>query len=89
MNRKEITKEQALEACCMLNKKLLYRMNQKGRGSYASSHEILGLLYQELGEYEHAIHERKSDEDKIEELLDVAVAAVFGVASIYNKGTDW
>ncbi len=84
-----ISKEQALKAACEVNKKLLYRMETKGNKSYASIHEIYGLLHQELNELDEAIHKRYTDADKIEELKDIAVAAIFGIASIESGGIDW
>ena len=69
--------------------KLVYRLQQKGMGSYASVHEILGILKQELEEYNDAVHQRTSENDKVEELKDIAVAAIFGIASIRSGGIDW
>jgi len=69
--------------------KLHYRANQKGLGVMASNHEIYGIIRQETTEYEEAIHKRASDEEKIEELKDIAVAAIFGIASIQSGGVDW
>ena len=55
----------------------------------ASNHEIYGIIRQETTEYEEAIHKRAPDGEKIEELLDIAVACLFGIASITSGGTDW
>lgn len=82
----ELTLARAVEEA---EAKLMYRAKQKGLGSMASNHEIFGIIRQELGEYEHAIHERQSDEQKVQELLDIAVACLFGIASIRSGGVDW
>lgn len=78
--------DEALESCA---KKLNYRVSQKGLGAMASNHEIYGIIRQETTEYEDAIHKRLSDIAKVEELLDIAVACLFGIASIKSGGTDW
>lgn len=72
-----------------VSEKLDYRAEQKGMGAMASNHEIYGIIRQETSEYEDAIHEHASDKDKIEELKDIAVAALFGIASIRSGGVDW
>lgn len=65
------------------------RAEQKGNGSMASSHEILGIIEDELQEYRDEVHAKSSAELKIEELKDIAVAAIFGIASIQSGGVDW
>jgi hypothetical protein len=52
-------------------------------------HEIYGIIKQETSEYEEAIHKRLTDDEKVEELKDIAVAALFGIASIRTGGVDW
>lgn len=78
--------DNALEA---VKTKLMHRAASKGMGVMASNHEIYGIIRQETTEYEETIHRRLSDGAKIEELLDIAVAACFGIASIASGGTDW
>jgi len=78
--------ESSIEEC---TKKLFWRLKQKGRGCFASNHEIFGVIVQETSEYETAIHERVPDDEKIQELYDIAVAALIGAASIKSHGTDW
>ncbi|MBL1177599.1 hypothetical protein [Pantanalinema sp. GBBB05] len=68
---------------------LVIRMEQKGMGSMASNHEILGILDEEYDEYRDAIHAKGSQDDKVNELVDIAVAALFGIASIRAGGVDW
>lgn len=77
------------EACSDTISKLFERLRQKGFGVFASHHEILGIIQQETQEYNDAIHLRKSEEEKIEELKDIAVACIFGIASVKGKSLDW
>lgn len=72
-----------------VSEKLDFRAQQKGMGAMASNHEIYGIIRQETTEYEDAIHKRLSDEEKVEELKDIAVAALFGIASIQSGAVDW
>lgn len=53
----------------------------KGLAAFASIHEILGIVTEEYGELIDAIH-KNSKELTREELLDIVVACVFGVACI-------
>lgn len=70
-----------------LIKKLLYRLKENGNGIYASSHEILGSLSEEVHEFEHAVHDNDNRQMQ-RELLDIAVACVWGIVSlrIIRKG---
>jgi hypothetical protein len=69
--------------------KLAYRMEEKGLGTLTSSHEILGIITEEYFEFIEEVKSNSSDEMKVQELLDIAVAAIFGVASIRGGGTHW
>lgn len=68
--------------------KLDERLAEKGRGTFSSRHEILGILTEEYLETCEAVH-NKRDGEISDELLDVAVAAVFGMICIDSKKTDW
>lgn len=87
--RQQLTEEELNQASYGIWNKTLFRFEQKGHGSFSSSHEILGILNEEMKEYTDAVHENQSDHDKIEELKDIAVAALFGIASIRSGGVDW
>lgn len=78
--------QDAVEA---VSEKLDFRIKQKGLGTMASCHEILGILDEELQEYRDEVHAKAGAETKIEELKDIAVAALFGIASIQAGGVDW
>lgn len=64
------------------------RLDEKGAHSFTSSHEIKGVLDEEYHELDIAI--RKNDPQAVlDELLDIAVAAVFGICSARVGGLDW
>jgi len=87
-SRHQVSEESIDIAVNCLAEKLKYRLKEKGYGTFASRHEVLGVVgteYMELGE---AV-EHKTMKDVEEELLDVAVGCVFGVACIKEKSLDW
>lgn len=77
----EVTEDQISNALTMLGINLRRRLLEKGRDSFINPKEILGDLRLEMNEVEEAIQIKESQRI-IEELLDVAVGCVFGVASI-------
>ncbi len=89
MNRQIITNEQidnviSFDFIDHFNKVV----DKKGKGSFASSHEILGVLQEEYHEALTAVKENDIENLK-HELFDVAVTALFGVACINSKTLDW
>jgi len=88
VTRKQVSDVDIDDALKDLAGHLSFRLNQKGKGSLASSHEILGLATEEHFELIEAV---KSDNPRRvkEELLDLAVACVFGYACIDGSYTDW
>ena len=66
-----------------------YRAKQKGMGVMASGHEILGIIEDEVLEYRDEVHSKSAAERKVEELKDIAVTCIFGIASIQSGGVDW
>jgi hypothetical protein len=60
---------------------------RKGMGRFASSHEALGVCTNEYHEVVEAVHRTGQTEIRCE-LLDLAVACVFAVAS-QREGWDW
>jgi NTP pyrophosphatase (non-canonical NTP hydrolase) len=84
--RPEVSKEHILAGLEDITAKLTKRLVQKGYGSYASRHEILGILLEEMDEVVEAIrsdHEQGYVEFK-KELLDVAIGALFGYICMGN-----
>jgi NTP pyrophosphatase (non-canonical NTP hydrolase) len=67
------------------------RLEEKGRGTFASSHEILGVIGEEYHELVEAIklHGDEKAQRIKHELLDIAVACVFGAACIDEGKVDW
>lgn len=62
---------------------------KKGRGSFSSSHELLGVLLEEFEEFKTNVMNDSSDDEKCNELLDVAATALFGYVCYKEKGMDW
>lgn len=79
--RVPVTHEQVLSSLDTLANKLQSRLDKHGPLSYIGSHECYGICAEEMDELLEAI--RLNDRKRItEELLDVAVAAIFSVASL-------
>jgi hypothetical protein len=87
--RQQITIIDLQSAVAEVAKKTDFRAKQKGLGVMASSHEILGIIEDEVQEYRDEVHAKAGAEAKIEELKDIAVAAIWGIASIQSGGIDW
>lgn len=68
--------------------KLFYRLEQKGYGTFTSKHEILGVITEEYKEFVDAVHS-KDYENMKEEILDLAVAAIFGLTCFEENTIDW
>jgi len=68
--------------------KLSSRLLEKGCGAFVSRHEIFGIVAEEYDELLEAVRS-KSLECVHDELLDIAVACVFGMACICENTTDW
>jgi hypothetical protein len=62
---------------------------RKGYGVFASKHEALGILQNELSELSDAIHDKLSDEEVIGELQDIATGALWAIASIRSGASSW
>ena len=64
-----------------LQVQLRYRLKQHGTGAYASSHEVAGVLDEEVQEFKESLHanDRPAQRD---ELMDIAVVCIFGWASL-------
>jgi hypothetical protein len=88
--RKLISPDEVNRSIDEVIKKLFHRLeNDKGYGTFASTHEILGVLQEEMHELLTAVHENASHEELIEELTDIAVGATFAIACINSKTLDW
>jgi hypothetical protein len=79
--RTEVQDDELGRAFSLVGEALKRRLSEKGRFSFIGSHEILGDLEEEKYELTKAIHEKK-EKEVASELVDVAVGAIFGVASL-------
>lgn len=77
----EITPDLISESLALLGINLHRRLKEKGFDSFINPHEILGATLVEVRELEEAVH-GKNVQSITEELMDVAVGCIFGVASI-------
>jgi len=68
--------------------KLMDRLTEKGWGIYISSHETLGIITEEYTELIEAVGEN-DHAHQWKELLDIAVAALAGMASIDSGEMQW
>jgi NTP pyrophosphatase (non-canonical NTP hydrolase) len=68
--------------------KLFYRLDQKGYGTFASRHEILGVVSEEFKEFVDAVHS-KDYENMKDELIDIAVACIFGLVCLEEETVEW
>lgn len=88
MQRKEITDEAMLVSIRQVEVWLGKRLQQKGYGTFSSTHEIRGVIDDEFEELKEALHEK--DVNKIYwELRDVAVGCVFAMACLKEGTLDW
>lgn len=65
--------------------RLAKRIEEKGRTGFYSEHEASGKLVEEMIEFIMGVQKRDSKEEKISELEDIAVAAIWSIAS-YHAG---
>lgn len=48
------------------------------------------IIDKETGEeFEEEVHLKRNRDAQVQELLDIAVAAIWGVVSIQGEGVDW
>jgi len=81
MNRRLISNKEISESVSECIDKMYQTLDEKGFGSYASIHEIGGVMKEEWREFWDEIH--GNDHDQIvEELKDIATVCMFGVACI-------
>jgi hypothetical protein len=89
--RQIITDAQLDDAMRLVMTDLNRRCVKHGLCTFASCHEIDGVLDEEMREWKDAVQidGSHSQANKVAELSDIAVAAIFGIASIQSGGTDW
>ena len=75
----------AMEECAL---ELYSTLDTKGYHSYASIHEIAGVLEEEVREFWEEV--KANNQEKIrEELLDIATVCMFAIACINSSTLDW
>ena len=89
--RVQISRQHVLDAVTETRRALDDRLDEKGYGSFASRHEIQGILAEEMKEILDEIHSQEdADHGHLaEELKDLAVGAIFGLACIRSNTLDW
>ena len=65
-------------------KKLQKKMTKKGMGGFVSSHEGYGVVMDEFVELGEAVHDNDID-GVINEIVDIAVAAIWSIASFIKE----
>ena len=81
MSRSEGTPTQFANALSAIDDMLQFRIIQKGYGLGCSIHEVAGLVEEERREMWDEVHKENVTSFR-DELIDIAVAAIYGVASI-------
>ena len=76
----EQTRQGLKEAMDAVSKKMDMRLHAKGPGFFIDRHQVWGLLDEEVGEFKDEIHRKDPHKARIE-LIDIAVAALWGIAS--------
>jgi len=88
MSRIQIKNKEINQAIEDVRNILAVELERKGRGSFASSHETYGVILEEVDEYWDAV-KKSSAVGQREELIDIAVAALFGLACLDSSTLDW
>jgi hypothetical protein len=88
-NRTEVSQESLDSAYANIAINLKKKLKKHGIGSWLSRHEILGIIEEEVYELLMVVHDKEPQERLIEELADVAVAAIFGIACVINGSLEW
>ena len=88
-HRPKITLDSIIAADNAMHIKMADILEKKGYGAWLSRHEILGIIVEEgQKEVVDAVHEGTEDELK-QELMDLAIGCIFGVACIEQGTLDW
>ena len=88
MERYNITRNDVKDILDYADNQWNIQLAHYGDGIFVSSHEILGVLTEEIREFENAV--QSNDLYKItEELTDILIVALHGLASVKSKKMDW
>jgi len=88
MERKAIAHARVIKWVEKFAEALKNRIIEKGDGTFSSKHEILGVITEEYYELVMAVH-NESPQRITEELIDIAVGAIFAAACIDEQALDW
>ena len=80
MTRDKITRLQVDRATLLVMQHTEARLKEKGDGAYAGPHECYGIIAEEFKELLDAVQANDSMAE-CEELIDIAVACIIGLAS--------
>lgn len=82
-----VSKSNIESVMAWLRGQLERRLEKHGHGAYASSHEIAGVMLEEWNEYQREL-QMNNRWGQCDELFDMAVTAVFGIASVETVYPD-
>lgn len=89
MIRPEATRSECDFAIKLVTEKLYKRLEEKGWGKFSSTHETYGVLAEEFNKELLDALTGNDAQEFGEELIDIAVAAIFGLVSLMpTKGGD-
>lgn len=89
-NRATINTPELARAFDKFHERMDAKLTRWGWRTMTSRHEVLGVIQEEMDELVKAVREDNKNCDGIkEELLDIAVGAIFGYACIAAEKTDW
>lgn len=88
LGREQLGADDVMQSVAVFVDELQRRLTQHGWGTYASRHETMGIVTCETRELNEAV-EHGTPYEVISELMDVAVACVFGHACQTHKTVDW
>jgi len=81
--RSIITDKEIVKSIKLVKDKIEMRLRQKHRGSYISNHETFGILAEEFHKELLDALKANDNEEFFTELIDIAVGAILGMASMY------
>lgn len=88
MSRPEVTQQEIEQGLLRVKEALLATLKEKGWHAYASSHEIVGVIDEEYDELMDEVRDN-NPAGCSKELMDIAVAAVFGGICMTTRKVDW
>jgi len=84
--RAELTDKEIEKSLALVKEKIEMRLLQKQRGAYIGNHETYGILSEEFNKELLDALKANDNEQFYCELIDIAVGAILGMASMYaNK----